>query len=161
MVGRMTMKAWLEGHRLDLRDLDNLLPSGDVRVIREGDAYDLTAPAIDNPPEGTTFYETAQRVIDHINGLARVKNPNLQPAGLSGKYTDGESQHTVGQPYVSRSPHGNGDANGDSRRYGCPRATVTVARPVGAGGYTPRSRGSARNHPPSRTARMGRSLETV
>jgi len=35
----MTVKAWLEGHQFDLEDLVQLLPSGDVRVVREDDAY--------------------------------------------------------------------------------------------------------------------------
>ena len=42
----MTMKAWLEGDQLDLQDLVDLLPSGDVRVVREGEAYHLSAPEI-------------------------------------------------------------------------------------------------------------------
>jgi hypothetical protein len=94
----MTRKAWLEGDQFDLQDLAELLPSGDVRVVREGDAYYLTAPQIDNPPEGSTFYEAAQRLIFWINGLGRAKNPSFRPAGLSGRYTEGESQHVVVTP---------------------------------------------------------------
>lgn len=69
-----------------------------LRVVREGDDYYLTAPAIDNPPEGTKFYKAAQRVIDHINGLSSIRNPNFRPVRLSGKYTEGESQHIVISP---------------------------------------------------------------
>jgi hypothetical protein len=45
----MTMKAWLEGHEFDLEDLARLLPTDDVRVIKEGDGFYLTAAELDNP----------------------------------------------------------------------------------------------------------------
>ncbi len=113
------MKAWLEGQQLDLEDLANLLPSGDVRVVREGDAYCLTAPSIDNPPGATTFYEAAQDLLNHVNGLARLQNTSFQPVGLSGKYTDGESQHTVISPRSAEC------------RTGMGTPSVTVTRPDG------------------------------
>lgn len=39
----MATKAWLEGHMFDLEDLAALLPSGDVRMVKEGDRFYLTA----------------------------------------------------------------------------------------------------------------------
>jgi hypothetical protein len=91
----MTMKAWLTGHEFDLSDLGELLPSGDVRVEREGDEYYLTSPEIDNPPEGMAFYDVAQQRTTKVNGLARVRNPSFQPVALSDKHSDGEGQHVV------------------------------------------------------------------
>jgi hypothetical protein len=35
----VAVKAWLEGHEFDLEDLATLLPTGDTRVIKEGDGY--------------------------------------------------------------------------------------------------------------------------
>jgi hypothetical protein len=98
--GSTVRMAWLEGNPADLQDLANLLASGqsDVQLAHEGDAYYLTAPTIDNPPEGTTFYDAARRVIDHINGLARVMNPSIQAVRLSGRYTQGESEHVIISP---------------------------------------------------------------
>jgi hypothetical protein len=98
MAARMTIKAWLEGDLFDLQDLADLLPSGDVRVVREGDAFYLTAPEIDDPPEEVKFYDAAACVLDRINGLGRVKNPSFRPVTLSGRYGEGESQHLVVTP---------------------------------------------------------------
>jgi hypothetical protein len=96
--GRVTVKAWLEGHQFDLQDLAELLSSGDVRVVREDDRYYLTSPGIDNPPQGATYFNVAASLLTHINGLARVKNPSFRPVRLTGDYTDGESQHKVVAP---------------------------------------------------------------
>ena len=117
----MTMKAWLTGHEFDLQDLVDLLPSGDVRVVREDDDDDfyLTSPEIDNPPEGMAFHDAAEQLITKINGLARVKNPSFQPVALSDRYSEGE-----GQPIVVRAAPF--QARG---RLGTP--TVTVTRPDG------------------------------
>ena len=94
----MTVKAWLDGQQLDLQDLAELLPSGDVRVVGEDDRYYLTSPEIDNPPQGATYYNIAASLLTHINGLARVQNPSFRPVRLTGDYTDGESQHKVVAP---------------------------------------------------------------
>ena len=70
----MNTKAWLEGHPFDLEDLAQLLATGDVHVVHDANenAYYLSATEIDNPPDGTTFYEVAQRLLPHINGIGRV-----------------------------------------------------------------------------------------
>jgi hypothetical protein len=47
--------------------------------VREDNAYYLTAPEIDNPPEGTQFYKAAARLIAYTNGLGRAKNPSFRP----------------------------------------------------------------------------------
>ena len=93
----MTMKAWLTGHKFDLQDLVDLLPSGDVRVVREDDDDDfyLTSPEIDNPPEGMAFHDAAEQLITKINGLARVKNPSFQPVALSDRYSEGEGNPSL------------------------------------------------------------------
>jgi hypothetical protein len=88
-----TKKVWLEGHPFDLQALTELLPSGDTRVVCEGDEFYLTSPDIDNPPEGVAYYDAAEQLITTINGLARVKDPHFRPVALSGRCTEGESQH--------------------------------------------------------------------
>jgi hypothetical protein len=115
----MTIKAWLKGHDFDLQDLVDILPSGDVRVIREGDEYYLTSADIDHPPEGTAFHDIAEQLVTRINGLARVKDPSLQPVALSDKYSDGEGQHILIRPAPFQS----------RVRSGTP--TITVTRPDG------------------------------
>jgi hypothetical protein len=115
----MAMKAWLTGHEFDLQDLVELLPSGDVRVVQEGNGYYLTAPEIDNPPEGMAFHDAAARLITRFNGLARVKNPSFQPVALSDEYTGEEGDHIVVRAVSLQS----------RARLGTP--AVTVTRPDG------------------------------
>jgi hypothetical protein len=45
--------------------------TGDVRVVHDGDndAYYMTAPEIDNPPETGRFDKPAEQLIGRINGL--------------------------------------------------------------------------------------------
>ena len=94
----MTMKAWLTGDEFDLQDLVDLLPSGDVRVVREDDEFYLTSPEIDNPPEGMAFQDAAEQLITKINGLARVRNPRFQPVALTDRYSEGAGDHIVLKP---------------------------------------------------------------
>ncbi|MDR3664388.1 MAG: hypothetical protein ACLP75_07055 [Mycobacterium sp.] len=86
----MTNKAWLEGHQFDLEDLAEQLAAGDVRVVRDEteNAYYLTSPEIDNPPEAGQFDKPAKSLIVRINGLGRAKSADFRPVKLSGKYTD-------------------------------------------------------------------------
>ena len=86
----MTTKAWLEGHQFDLEDLAEQLAARDVRVVRDEteNAYYLSAPEIDNPPEAGQFNKPAERLIVRINGVGRTKSADFRPVKLSGKYTD-------------------------------------------------------------------------
>lgn len=93
----MSVKAWLEGHQFDLDSLVQLLPTGDTRVMSDGDGYYLTATEIDNRPAGVPFYEVAPRILQRVNGLARVKNAGYRPVRLSGRYQEGERRHQVVQ----------------------------------------------------------------
>jgi hypothetical protein len=93
----MTIKAWLEGHEFDLQDLAELLAEGDVRVVHDPDqdAYCLTAPEIDNPTDGTTFYDVAQRLLPRINGIGRANKADFRPVQLTGRYGSPTGQHMV------------------------------------------------------------------
>ena len=93
----MTVKAWLEGHPYDLEDLADLLPTGDVRVVKEGERYYLTSPQIDNPPAGRQIYEVAPEILTRVNGLGRAHNPNFRPVKLANTYQEGDYQHHVAQ----------------------------------------------------------------
>jgi hypothetical protein len=115
----MTMKARLEGVLADLEVLSCLFAVGDVRVSHDDEGYYLTAPAIDNPPPETKFYEAAQARLLQLNGLARLDDPYFRPVTLSGKYTDGERQHQVISPKSIASAFRPG------------RLTVTVTNPDG------------------------------
>lgn len=90
-------KAWLVGDEMDLQVLVRLLVDDGVRVLHDPDegAYYLTAPEIDDPPVGTPFYDVATNLIVRLNGLGRLADPGFRPVTLSGKYTDGESQHQI------------------------------------------------------------------
>lgn len=89
----MTKKVWLEGHLFDLQDLASLLASGDTRVVREGDEFYLTSFDIDNPPQGVEYYRAAEQVLISVNGLGRVNKSDFRPVALSGRCTEGDSQH--------------------------------------------------------------------
>lgn len=91
----MTVKAWLRGHDFDLQDLADLFPTGDTRVVRDGDGYYLTSIEIDHAPEGVPFYEIAQVVLQRVNGLGRAKNPSFRPVTVSGRYQDEDQTHHV------------------------------------------------------------------
>lgn len=82
----MTMKAWLEGHEFDLEDLARLLPTGDVRVIKEGNGFYLTAAELDNPTPGRAFHEVAEELLVRVNGVGRLMRGSFAPVALSGRY---------------------------------------------------------------------------
>ncbi|GAB3228705.1 hypothetical protein [Mycolicibacterium hippocampi] len=111
------MKAWLDGVAADLELLAELFAEGDIRVVRDGADYYLTAPDIDNPPPDTRFHSAATARLHDLNGLARLEDIAFRPVGLSGKYTDGERVHHVVSPAPARL----------TLRMGRPKATITRA----------------------------------
>jgi hypothetical protein len=98
------VKAWLEGHQLDLEILTEMLPTGDTRVIKTDSGYYQTAAEIDDRPTGVPFYEVAPRVLQRVNRLARVLDTGFRPVRLSGRYQEGDRVHQVVQvhPAVMR-----------------------------------------------------------
>lgn len=90
-----TVKAWLDGHPHDLQDLVDLFSEGDIRVIHDDqeDAYYLTAPAINDPPERGGFDQPAEELIKRLNGLARAHKADFRPVRLSGRYTSPTGTH--------------------------------------------------------------------
>lgn len=91
----MAVKAWLEGHQFDLQDVAEMLSDGNVRVLHdaEEDAYYLTAPEIDNPPQPGRFDISAMQLLRTINGLGRARSSDFQPVKLAHKYTDHNGTH--------------------------------------------------------------------
>lgn len=89
------MKAKLTGNEPDLDALTCLLPSGSVRVVREGGVYYLMADEIDSPPSQMTFYEAALDVLARVNGLARGTDSEYQPVKLVGTFLEGDRWHGV------------------------------------------------------------------
>ena len=89
------MKAWLEGDAIDLLTLTQLFCESDVRVLHDADedAYYLTAPEIDNPPDGTSFYDAAGRIMQLVNGMGCVGSANFRPVRLNGKYGTPDGGH--------------------------------------------------------------------
>jgi hypothetical protein len=76
--------------------LTELFPAGDVRVVKEGDEYYLTATEIGRPPDGRKLYEVAPEVLQRVNGMARAMRPNdYRPVELVGRYQVGENRHHV------------------------------------------------------------------
>ena len=105
------VKAWLDGHEMDLETLAELLPAGDTRVVHDGEGYYLTSTGIDDCPAGVPFYEVAPAVLERLNGLGRVMNAGYRPVRLSGRYQEGDQRHQVVQA-------------------GCAEARVRVGRPT-------------------------------
>ena len=104
---------------MDLQVLAVLLPTGDVSVVRDGDDYYLTAPEIDNPPQGVHYYDAAASVLQRVNGLARASDPSFRPVSLNGKYGERGSYDQVISPKSIEV----------RTQFGTP--TVTVTRPDG------------------------------
>ena len=109
----VSMKAELNGHEFDLDALVDLFPSGPIRVVRESGVHYLLADEIDNRPQGVQYY--APKVLETVNGLARVANSAYQPVELSGYYFEGEQRHVVVKP----------DGVVIRMRAGTPRVAVT------------------------------------
>lgn len=122
------VKAWLDGHPYDLEELAELLPTGDTRVVKEGDDYYLASLRIDNRPEDVPFYAVASSVLQQVNGLARAMRDGFRPVRLTGRYTEGDQRHVVVSADV---------AEGRSRAYapaivtGRPGEPPRKAPPVG------------------------------
>jgi hypothetical protein len=89
------VKAWLDGHDMDLATLAELLPAGNTRVARDSDGFYLTAAEIDTRPAGVPFYEVAPVVLRRVNGLGRVLRAGYRPVRLSGRYQEGDRRHQV------------------------------------------------------------------
>ncbi|WP_280256948.1 hypothetical protein [Nocardia abscessus] len=94
-MSEVAMKAWLEGERVSLCSLAELLPEGDIRIAGEDVRYYLSSPMIDEPREGETFYEAAQRLLVVANGLGRVMSSGFTPVTLAGTYSDEGNVHVV------------------------------------------------------------------
>jgi hypothetical protein len=105
------VKAWLDGDRIDLETLAELLPAGDTRVVAHGDGYYLTAVEIDNRPAGVPSSEVAPVVLQRVNGLGRVLSSGYRPVRLNDRYQEGDQRHLV-------------------VRAGCAEARVQVGRPT-------------------------------
>ncbi len=84
----MTVKAWLEGGQFDLDYLAQHFPTGDIRVVRDGDRYYLASLQIDNPPAGTKNHEVARKLIAHLNGYGSLTHPDFRPVQSAGIYDD-------------------------------------------------------------------------
>lgn len=97
-------KAILTGDQPDLQALVDQWAVGDVRVVADGDRFYLTAPEIDNPPNGKTCHDVAKQVIVRVNGLARVRNSSFRPVQLTGTYQDDDGrQHVFAEvPFAAR-----------------------------------------------------------
>ena len=66
----------------------DLFPSGPIRVVREDGVHYLLADEIDSRQQGLQYYEVAPKVLERVNGLARVANSVYQPVELSGCYLE-------------------------------------------------------------------------
>jgi hypothetical protein len=82
----MTTKAWLKGHAFDLEDLAALLPTGDMRVLKEDDRFYLTAAELDRPPLGKAVHEAAEELLAWANGVGRLMRPGFTPVAITGQY---------------------------------------------------------------------------
>jgi hypothetical protein len=92
------MKAELNGHEFDLDALVGLFPSGPIRVVRENGVHYLLADEIGDRPQRVQYYEVAPKLLERVNGLARVANSAYQPVELSGYYLEGAQRHVVVKP---------------------------------------------------------------
>jgi hypothetical protein len=127
----VNVKAWLAGHPFDLPTLTELFASGDTRVVKEGEDYAPTSTEIDNRPDGVPFYAVAPVVLQRVNGLARVlRGDDYRPVGLSGRYQEGDGNHTVASADVAeaRGRRTRPRSSWVRRRWGCGRVCPPSAR---------------------------------
>ena len=101
--GVVIVKAWLDGHPCDLEELAKFLPTGDTRVVKEGDGYYFASLRIDNRPEDVPFYAVAPSVLQQVNGLPRAMCDGFRPVRLTGRYTEGNQGHVVVSADVAES----------------------------------------------------------
>ena len=94
----VSMRAELKGHEFDLDALVDLFPSGPIRVVREDGVHYLLADEIDSRQQGLQYYEVAPKVLERVNGLARVANSVYQPVELSGCYLESKQRNVVVKP---------------------------------------------------------------
>jgi hypothetical protein len=92
----VTTKAWLAGHRFDLETLATHLSSGDVRVIEENENFYLSAPQLDNPPPGKTFFGIARELLVWVNGVGFLMGSGFSPVELTDHYDRDDGVHIVG-----------------------------------------------------------------
>jgi hypothetical protein len=94
----MAWKAHLEGQTFDLEELAARLPaSTDPSVVRDSDGeYYLQARALDGLADAGAVQAEAQPILDLMNGVMLIVDPNHHPVALSGHYKDGSNVHVVG-----------------------------------------------------------------
>jgi hypothetical protein len=69
-------------------------------VVQENGGHYLSADEIDDRPQSVQYYEVAAKILERVNGLARVADPAYAPVELSGHYLEGEQRHVVVKPGV-------------------------------------------------------------
>jgi hypothetical protein len=88
-------KAWLTGDQFDLDFLaDELLPSGNIVVVRAPDGFYLVANDLDSV-QADEVYEAAKGLLSKVNGLARVHRPGFQLVQLSGRFSEEGKGDTI------------------------------------------------------------------
>jgi hypothetical protein len=92
----VTTKAWLAGDQFDLETGATLLTVGDIRVIKEGEKFYLSAPQLDNPPPGKEFHEVARELLVRVNGVGRLMRSDFSPVELTDHYDRDDGVHIVG-----------------------------------------------------------------
>ena len=92
----MTIKAWLSGHPFDLDELARAFPTGDARVVNEGDEYYLTSPELDEAQSTEARRAVALRLLRRLNGIARLGRADHRNVELEDRFTDPSgNDHTV------------------------------------------------------------------
>ncbi len=91
----MTTKAWLTGHRFDLEELARAFPTGDTRVVAEGDEYYLTSRELDDAADCVDHPQVALRLLRRMNGIARLGRTDHRNVELHGRFSQPSgSNHT-------------------------------------------------------------------
>lgn len=112
------MRARLTGHEFDLLDLADFFPTGDPRVVKDGDTFYIESAALNPAPGGRPFYEAGPDLIRTLNGAARAMKVDFQLVEING-YVGDDGKATI---------YGVGGAISGVTRI---RATGTVIGPDG------------------------------
>jgi hypothetical protein len=86
----VSIKAWLDGQDVDLECLAVLFPYGgrDFWVGQQGGRYYLSAPELDNPPEGVRHLKVAEGLVATANGYACILYPEFRPVRSLGSFSE-------------------------------------------------------------------------
>ena len=87
------IKGYLTGHEFDLLTLADLFREGEHAVAVDDQGHYLSFSAPDELfHDGGGLYDAASRLLRQVNGVARAREGDFRPVGLTGHFSDETGQ---------------------------------------------------------------------